>query len=174
MEDYDADAPPWFAEGVSLHSVRKLVIADGVTHVGDNAFNFGKWGSGDYVLSEITMADSVASIGKFSFIGIPSVTLLTVPVNIDLLVDSGGDRDPAFRDTSSIGKIVFTPGSGEKSGQGYDYGNRGRVLSPQYLSRESLTEVVFSENITSTGEDVLFGCYKVSSLALPSTLTAIN
>lgn len=113
MKDYgDDEKPPWFDDG-GIRTVKKLVIGNGVAHVGDNAFNFGKWLSGDFALAEIQFADSVTSIGKFSFMGISTVTLLTVPINIDLLVDDDGDRDPAFKDTSNIQKIVFTPGSGE-------------------------------------------------------------
>lgn len=174
MKDYgDEEKPLWF-DDQGIRAVKKLVIENGVTHVGDNAFKFGKWLGGDFALAEIQVADSVTSIGKFSFIGIPTVTLLTVPVNIDLLVDDNGNRDPAFKDTSKIQKIVFTKGGGSHPGEGYDYGNRGRMLSPQYLSREALTEVVFSEGITQTGEDAIYGCYKVTSLTFPGTLNTVD
>ena len=76
MYDYTPGNTPWYhgyyggGELIQLHSV---VIEEGVTKIGDAAFNNSE------ELSSVTIADSVRSIGDFAFNNCPSLTSLVIP-----------------------------------------------------------------------------------------------
>jgi uncharacterized protein YjdB len=74
MEDYsDSDETPW-AE--YLDKIEHIVIAEGVTSVGDYAF------TSCTNLKSVSLADSVTSIGEYAFCGCSGLTELTLPETV--------------------------------------------------------------------------------------------
>ncbi|MCR5802918.1 MAG: leucine-rich repeat protein [Clostridia bacterium] len=68
--------PPWYEE---RSNIKKVIIKDGVTTIGNQAFVYCK------NLEEITIPDSVTSIGKHSFFYCESLENLSIPDSVSLI-----------------------------------------------------------------------------------------
>ena len=100
-DNWDKNFSPWFVD----RSVKQVVIADGVTTIGDYAF------SACYFLTSITIPNSVTSIGTDAFYACSSLTSITIPNSVTTI----GDR--AFYDCSSL-KSITIPNSVTTIGEG--------------------------------------------------------
>ena len=78
-EGAPADNTPWREYN---NSVKKVVIADGITRVGNNAF------AGLSNLSEVIIANSVTSIGSYAFANTTSLKSVTLPDSL-IKIESG-------------------------------------------------------------------------------------
>lgn len=110
MYDYDDADAPWtqYAEIID-----NIIIRDGVTSIGDNAFvNCGSF-------DEITLPQSIVSIGDNAFAGC-SVRRMYIPSHI-----SQADRDKLSRD---IEKVFYTVGEYEN---GEQYADVTRIDLPE-------------------------------------------
>ena len=74
MKDYNSDDNP--SPVYNNSDVKKVVIEDGVTSIGNSAFDSCS------NLTSITIPDSVSSIGNFVFYGCSSLTSITLSNNI--------------------------------------------------------------------------------------------
>lgn len=74
MQDYDAAAQtPWFKDRAEI---RKIVVQQGVTTIGDYAFY------GCENVTSVTLPDTVTQIGKLAFYGCKALRTLTVPDSV--------------------------------------------------------------------------------------------
>ena len=89
MKDYTSWSP-WIYD-----SVKRVIIADGVTTIGDNAFN------GCSSLTSVTIPNSVTIIGWNAFSGCSSLTSVTIP-NSGAII--GGS---AFSGCSSLTSVTI-------------------------------------------------------------------
>ena len=79
MDDYTAGTEvPWASY---RNYIGKVVFKDGVTHVGDYAFE----GLSDLVV--VSLSDTVTSIGKCAFYNCESLTILLIPPSVTLIAD---------------------------------------------------------------------------------------
>lgn len=92
-----------------------------------------------------------------------------MPITLDIVGDS--KTYPPFRNCSNLNNITFTAGT---DGAGVQYDNTKRVLTPQYQSRGMLTSVTFAYGVTAIGDNTLYGCSKIGSVPLPSSLVSIG
>ena len=72
MTDY-ANKGPWFS---SRDSIKEIVIGNGITHIGNNAFFYLE------AVSSITIGSSVETIGDYSFLNCSGVSSLVIPNNV--------------------------------------------------------------------------------------------
>ena len=101
MKDYTSWSP-WIYD-----SVKRVIIADGVTTIGDNAFN------GCSSLTSVTIPNSVKTIGWRAFSGCSSLTSVTIPNNVTTIGNN------AF--TNNNAKIIWltnTPPAGYRNVKG--------------------------------------------------------
>ena len=93
MQDFDtASASPWYSQ---RDSITKIVVSEGLTHIGDRAF---------YQCSNVTeveIASSVKSIGMWAFFSNSSLNEIVIPEFVEDLGSS------SFRACSSLEKIIF-------------------------------------------------------------------
>ncbi len=125
MIDYwDLVKAPWYDNCLNIKTV---VIKDGVTSVGNRAFNYS------YNLESVTIPNSVTSIGDSAFSGCHALTTVTIP---DGVTDIGIG---AFSGCIGLTSVTIPDSVTSIGGYVFDY-----CLS--------LTQIVIHKNIINIGE----------------------
>lgn len=137
-------APPWNSAEINL---RTVVIEPGATSIGDYAF---AW----HGLTSVTIPSSVASIGKYAFIGCSKLTSATIPRGVTSIGEgafgcSGLTNVAIPSSVTSIGREAFGGCQG-------------------------LTSVTISEGVGSIGPYAFDGCKGLTSVTIPSSVTNIS
>ena len=130
-------------------SVKKVVIEDGVTSIGNSAFDSCS------NLTSITIPDSVSSIGNFVFYGCSSLTSITLSNNITNIGNS------AFAGCSSLTSITIPD----------------RVTSIEkyaFYNCSGLTSITIPDSVTSIGESAFRNCTSLTSITIPDSVTSIG
>ena len=130
-------------------SVKKVVIEDGVTSIGNSAFDSCS------NLTSITIPDSVSSIGNFVFYGCSSLTSITLSNNITNIGNS------AFAGCSSLTSITIPD----------------RVTSIEkyaFYNCSGLTSITIPDSVTSIGESAFRNCTSLTSITIPDGVTSIG
>ena len=140
MKDYNSDDNPSPASQ-KKDSVKKVVIEDGVTSIGDSAFSYCS------SLTNITIPDSVTSIGDSAFSGCWDLTSITIPDSITTIGES------AFSGCSGLTSITI-PNSVTSIGN-----NTFRLC-------KSLTIITIPDSVTSIGESAFDNCKNLKTISL--------
>ena len=146
MKDYDSDDSPATQK---KDSVKKVVIEDDVTSIGDYAF----WNCSN--LTSITIPDSVTIIGNSAFNACSSLTSLTIPNSVTSIGDS------AFNACSSLTSLTI-PNSVTSIGEG------------AFNACSSLTSLTIPNSVTSIGEGAFYACSSLTSITIPDSVTRIG
>ena len=107
MKDYRENTMPWYH---LKDQITKVVIEDGVTHVGELSFyGFSK-------ISKVELPETLVSIGRYAFYSCGKLKSITIPENVNSI------GIYAFRKTSlktaNIAEDGWTAGGNELSGLG--------------------------------------------------------
>ncbi len=130
----------------SNYYVENAVIGDGVTSIGDHAFE------NCTSLTDVTLPESVTSIGESAFAWCTSLTMASLPA-----VTSVGQR--AFAGTAI---------------QEIDLSSVKEIAENTFESCKKLMGVVLSDDLTSVGARAFQNCERLTSLELPETVTSIG
>ena len=147
MKDYDYDSNP--SPVYHNSKVKKIVIENGVTSIGESAFY------GCSSLTSITIPDSVISIGEWAFYDCSSLTSITIPKSVTS-IGSG-----VFDGCSSLISITI-PDS---------------VISIGYsafYNCSSLTSITIPDSVTSIGTAAFQNCSSLISITIPDSVTSIG
>ncbi len=152
--------------------VKKVVIADGVTSVGERAFKDCK------VLKSVEIADSVTSIGYGAFYGCSALDDITIGNGVTSI---GGD---AFYGTevynedgywtngvlyigqyliavkTNVSNVVTKPGT--------------KVIADKAFAYAGVSSVVLNEGIVNIPTYAFYGCSNLVSVKIPSTVATIG
>ena len=139
MKDYDYDNNP--SPVYNNSNVKKVVIEDGVTSIGESAFY------GCSSLTSITISDRVTSIGNSAFYGCLNLTSITIP---DGVISIGND---AFAGCGSLTSITI-PDSVTSIG------------NYAFYDCNSLTSVTIPDSVTSIGESAFDNCTNLTTISL--------
>ena len=107
--DYSEHPAPWQS---SKESITSVIIPDGVTRIGNNAF------SGAYNLASVSMGDDVVAIGNNAFEACNSLSSITLSSHVTTI------GDYAFAGLQSLTSIVL-PSTVQSIGTSAFYGNEG-------------------------------------------------
>ena len=152
--------------------IKTVTIGDGITRIGDNAFE------GCSGLTELTLPNSITSIGNSAFQGCSGLTELTLPNSVTSIGNSAfegcsglteltlpssvtGIGESAFQGCSGLTKLTL-PSSVTSIGNSAFRGCRG------------LTELTLPNSITSIGDYAFYSCRGLTELVLPNSVTSIG
>ena len=137
---------PWYSH---QEAVKKVMIEDGITVIGRNAFD------GCANLTNVSIPGSVTQINYQAFRGCTSLTALDIP-------DSVNDLDTGvFYGCSSL-KTVHLPA------------NLKSVYTNTFYNCSSLTDIVLPDSLTNIGSFAFYGCSSLSAIQIPGGVTAIG
>ena len=143
MKDYTSWSP-WIYD-----SVKRVIIADGVTTIGDNAFN------GCSSLTSVTIPNSVTTIGWRAFSGCSSLTSVTIPNSVTTI--GGGAFGLCSSLTSvTIGNSVITIGDNAFNGC------------------SSLTSVTIGNSVTTIGHEAFSDCTNLQKVYIGNSVKTIR
>ena len=151
MESYETMGSPWYSYRSSITSI---VIGEGVTSIGDYAFQSCSGVTGDLVIPE-----GVTSIGKGAFSGCSGYDgKLVIPEGVTTIGIN------AFYNCYGLTGDLTIPGSVTTIGNSafyYCYGFTGSLTIP--------------EGVTSIGNDAFYHCYGLTGdLTIPTSVSTIG
>lgn len=151
MEDYTGGfniTPPWWEHRSSIKSV---VIADGVTSIGDAAFHSY---DNDYsLLSSVTISDSVAKIGAYAFLDCSSLTSITIPDSVTSI------KSRAFQG-SGLTEVKIS--------------SNIRYIDDEFSNLENLTSITIPEGVEELWGRAFQDCPNLTEIVLPETLKKLG
>lgn len=140
--------PPWWELRGSIKSV---VIADGVTSIGDAAFHSY---DNDYsLLSNIIIPDSVTEIGAYAFWGCSKLASVVIPDSVTII------RSRAFQG-SGLTEIEISRSM--------------RYIDNEFSDLENLTSIIIPEGVENLGGEALQDCPNLTKITLPETLKSMG
>ena len=129
MYDYSySNSAPW-----GYFGVKRVIIGDGVTTIGDDAF------IGCSSLTSVTIPNSVTIIDRYAFASCSSLTSVTIPNSVTTIGNS------AFSGCSSLTSVTI-PNSVTTIGEAV------------FSGCSSLTSVTIPNSVTTIGEAAFSGC----------------
>ena len=148
--DMYGDYAPWDSpDNDYIDSIKKIIIKNGVTDIGNNVL------SGCKNLTSVTIPDSVTTLGNRVFSDCTSLTSVTIPNSV-----------------TSIGDEVF---SGCTSLTSVTIPNSVTTLGNSVFSGcTSLTSVTLPDSVTSIGDWAFSGCDSLKSVTLKAGLKTIG
>lgn len=171
MEDYDyvTVSPPW-ADVAS--QVKKVIIENGITSIGKNAF------SSCSRLTEAVIPSSVTHIGDYAFLGCSDLSKATIPNGVAYIGNQAFYRCSSLTDVTIPNSVTHLCGaafSGCKSLTSVTIPNSVTYLGSSVFSDcSNLASVTLSNNVTSLIGEVFRGCTSLSSVTIPDGVTSIG
>lgn len=162
--------PPWYS---CYGEAEKIIIGDGITHIGEHAFYERMNFHGCTALKELVIGDGVESIGKEAFSGCTSLEKVTFGKSIRTIAEY------AFTGCRAV-KQVHIPDIASWCGVNYE-GLYSNPLSWNdvnknaylYLNEQKLTNLIIPEGVTEIVGNS-FEQANISRVVLPSTLKKIG
>ena len=160
---------PWYP---NIKKIISVIISDGVTRIGNNAFCFCR------NLKSVTIPNSVTTIGDGAFYECSSLTSVTIPNSVTSIGVSAFCHCTGLT-SITIPNSVTSIGSG--AFEGCDVLTSVTIpnsvtsigdLAFSYCS--SLTSVTIPNSVTSIGNEAFRDCRGLTSFTIPSSVTSIG
>lgn len=144
MGDFNWDKSPFYQA-----NIKKLVIGEGVTSVGANAF------SDCDKLTSVTLPKSIKTIGGYAFNDCDKLKTIKLPANVTK-VDSG-----AFYSCNSLSGITIP--------------NKVTSIGGQAFSGcTSLKTLKIGKKVKTIGQSAFYSCDSLTSVTIPDSVTTIE
>ena len=156
--------PMYYGDNLYLDGnlVTELIIPDGVTSIGDYAFE------GCTSLTSIMIPDSVTSIGDYAFEGCTSLTSIMIPDSVTSI------GYVAFFDCTGLTSItVDEDNTSYQSIDGNLYSKDGRTLIHYAIGKKN-TSFTIPDRVKSIGEWAFRDCTGLTSIVIPDSVTSIG
>lgn len=151
--------------------IKKIVVEDGVTSIGDSAF------SSFENLTSVILSDSVTSVGNFAFYYCAELADITIPESVTnigrlafestLWLENKQKEDPLV-----IVNNILIDGTKCK-GEITIPNTVTSICSGAFFGDSDLTAVKIPDSVTSMDIAVFFDCYNLTKAELPNSLTSI-
>ena len=131
------------------YSIKNVVIKDGVTSIGDNAFNFCTG------LTTVVLPKTLKSIGKSAFFYCSGLRAIDFPEGLTSIGQS------AFCSCDSLEKVVIPR-------------SMTRIENMVFGMCSGLKELIIPDTVTSIGDSVFSSCLALTEVVIPGSLTDIG
>ena len=131
------------------NAIKKIEIGNGVTSIGDKAFQ------SCYLLSSITIPNSVTNIGQSAFRSCYALSSITIPNSVTNIGQS------AFNGCYSLSSITI-PNSVTS------------IESGAFNGCYALSSITIPDSVRSIADYAFKGCYSLSSITIPDSVTSIG
>ena len=171
MKDYNdyISQVPWYAY---RSSIKKVVINNGVTSIGDGTFESCTG------LTSVTIPNSVTSIGSGAFASCRELTSITIPNSVTSIGDwafyncTGLTSVTIPNSVTSIGNYVFSGCTGLTS---IEIPNSVTSIGDfAFADCKGLTSITIPNSVTSIGGMAFYGCTGLTSVTIPNSVTSIG
>ena len=126
-----------------------ITIPNSVTSIGETAFKACT------SLTSITIPNSITSIGKYTFASCIRLTIVTISNSITSI------SDRAFYNCKSLTNVTI-PNSVASIG------------NAAFYNCESLTSVIIPNSVISIGDDAFYACISLTNIIIPNSVTSIG
>ena len=154
---------PWYSNRKSITSI---VVGDGVTHIGNHAFEY-------CAQTSQTIGNGVTSIGDYAFHNCTSLTSVVIPNSVETI----GTK--AFEFITTLTSLTIGSGVTSMADYAFDYCENVTSLTISdgvttigkgaFEKYSSLTSVVIPSSVTSIGENAFKDCPQLSSVVIQAT-----
>ncbi|SFO46276.1 leucine-rich repeat domain-containing protein [Prevotella sp. tf2-5] len=191
----DPDERPWIAY---VAEVEKIVIEDGVTSIGHNAFGYcaslttvtipasvTSIGSSAFSdcsgLTSVTIPSSVTSIGDYAFYYCTGLTSIEIPAGVTTIGEA------AFQECSDLATVTFATGSKLETIDDAAFASTGLTSIEIPASVTTIDDFAFQEcsdlatvtfasgaKLETIGIEVFGSCKSLNSVTIPASVTSIG
>ena len=145
---------PWYE---SRDNLKTVTFADGTIHIGNDAFR-------ELNITAVNLPDSVTSLGNHCFFNCAGITDITIPVSLN---SYGNEKYPAFQGCVAVNSVTITRGNGVPFDYSHWWGSSDNAnLAPWNMNHSITKKVVISDDVTSLGKYMSFGC-NIGELTIP-------
>ena len=192
MTNYKSNTTPWY--NVFRQGIKTVVVLEGVTSIGNHAFNACN------NLKSVVLPSTILSIGTSAFSGCSSLHGISIPNSVtriqggtfngckslraihipDVIISIG---ESAFANCSSLQSIIIPNNVDSIGNFAFNYCSSLRsVTFPESLSYvgkwlmqmcTSLSEVTLPQNIETIESDFFNGCSSLRRVSIPSSVQKI-
>ncbi|MDR1405484.1 MAG: leucine-rich repeat protein, partial [Candidatus Methanoplasma sp.] len=145
MDNYQSGEAPWDSDRASIISV---VIEQGVTSIGDNAFGYCN------NLKTVTIQGDVETIGRYAFECCSSLEIVTIQGDVETIGDS------AFYECTSLTSV--------------DIPDSVKTIGDSALSRSGLISITIPDKVTTLGDYAFYECTSLESVYMLGSIGTIG
>ena len=146
MYDFLQDEQPWLAY---RENVKRAVISEGITNVGDYTFDFCRY------LTKVTLPSTITTIGEGAFLACYNISGIVIPDSVTTI------ENRAFASCTGLLSLTIPDGVTSIGNHVFDY----------CIALKSIT---IPESVKSIGNAAFQYCQRLKNITLPSGITTIG
>lgn len=163
--------PPW-----SYYDYDKVIIEEGVTSIGDTAFQV--YGRFDSSIIEVKIAESVKSIGEYAFANCDELKSVTIPKNVTLIDEGAFANCYLLENVNVMTKRLDVRASAFESCSLKEF-PLSQDMEIGYIGNGafegcSFTNVILPDSLGQIDQNVFAYCRNLISISIPDSVKAIQ